>query len=104
MYAEPDSSEQVTVNNGSEDEDDDEEVSFAHPSDMGFSSDLKFTRKNIEAMEEYLKKAEVFHHLWVREDETADMRKAILLYRDVKQREDEHKKQMELVSDLRDSL
>ena len=42
----------------------DEEVSFAWPLDMEFNSEIKFTEKNILAMEEYLQKAEVFHHLY----------------------------------------
>ena len=41
-------------------------------------------------MEDYLKRAQVFHHLWIQEDHLADIRKAILLYRDVKHREEEH--------------
>ena len=71
---------------------------------MNFRSDLKFTRKNLEAMDEYLKKAEVFHHLWIQEDELSDIRKAILLYRDVKQREEEHKKQMDMMSKIREQI
>ena len=70
----------------------DEEVSFAWPLDMEFNSEIKFTEKNILAMEEYLQKAEVFHHLYQPLDQVNYMRKAIMLYRDVKQREEEHKK------------
>ena len=101
MYAEQDIDDDQ-VNQCEMEED--EEVSFPWPDDMNFRSDLKFTKKNLEAMEAYLKKAEMFHHLWIREEELSDIRKAIMLFRDVKQREEEHTKQMELMSQLRESI
>ena len=85
-------------------ESDDEEVPFKWPKDLNFRSDLKFTPKNLEAMEDYLKRAQVFHHLWIQEDHLADIRKAILLYRDVKHREEEHEQQIELMNKIRDNF
>ena len=66
------------------DVDNEEEMVFPCPADMAFSSDRKYSRKNMEALEEYVNKSQMFHHLWQPPDELIDVHKAILLYKDVK--------------------
>ena len=47
---------------------------------MYLSSELVLTEKNIAALEEYVQKSKVFHHLWKPVEETEDIKKAILMY------------------------
>lgn len=41
-----------------------EEIAFKVPANMYVNSSLALTATNIEAAEEYLEKAQMFHHLW----------------------------------------
>jgi len=56
---------------------------------MTFNSEFVLSEKNLLALEEYLEKSTVFHNLWRPEEEIADLRKAVLIYRDYKRREAE---------------
>ena len=53
---------------------------------MYFSSRLVMSEKNIEAAEEYLKKSEAFHRLWIPDEEIKDVRKILLMHKDAKSR------------------
>ena len=64
---------------------------------MYVSSRLILTEKNIEATEEYLNKAQVFHHLWQPDEEISDIQKAILMHQSAKQQKqaaDEKRKEL----------
>ena len=50
---------------------------------MYLNSDLALTATNIEAAEEYLGKAQMFHHLWQPDHEIEHIQKAILIHRDI---------------------
>ena len=63
-----------------------EKGAYDFPPDMYLTSKLVLSEKNIEAAEEYLKKAEHFHHLWQPNDEVSYIRKAILIHNDAKEK------------------
>ena len=54
---------------------------------MYISSRLVLSQKNIEATEEYLQKAKVFHHLWQPDEEIKDIQKAILMHQNAKEQQ-----------------
>ena len=58
----------------------------------------------MEVVEDQLQKAKVNHNQSLPEDKLTDIKKAIMLYRDVKQRENEHLKQIELCKDLQEAI
>jgi hypothetical protein len=73
---------------------------YRFPPDMYTSSRLILTEKNIEAAEEYLQKAQMFHHLWQPDDEIADIKKAILIHNDVKERRRKKEEQQALMKKI----
>lgn len=50
------------------------------PKNMYVSSRMVMTEKTLEATEEYLNKAKMFHHLWQPDEDTEDFRKAVLMH------------------------
>ena len=89
-YTMPDSEQQATnskskKNNQGESSDEDELLDINFPPNIYLSSDLVMTAKNLEAAEEYLQKADVFHHLWQPEEEVSHIRKAIAIYNEAKE-------------------
>ena len=83
-------------------EDEQEVGAYKWPRDMYVSSRLILSEKNLEATDEYLRKASNFHHLWQPDEEIGDIKKAILMHKDAKARQEKKKEQAEQLRKIKE--